>query len=232
MLPRVLHVPPAWRRDSLTCAVEVSSESSESDSSDSPPLKAQCVRRRRSHIAAALLGVSPHEYRNLKRLLVPRDFLQVLCGHHLDNGWLSQHLQLVDWFCGLGEIEQAGIRHGLETLGYEILRDLELMNFVCDPGYLSAIGVGKQMKIEALSHWGIVCSSWIWAVRNVTKRSCSRPMGDPSVIQTHWGNMMVLRFFLIFVLRLLTSLYKLSMLCLLLCLCLPVSYCCCQHPFF
>ena len=190
MLPRVRHVPHVLRRVHASDTTFI--DSSDSESGEPSAKIPCCIARRASHIAACLLGLCPREYRHLKRKLVPRDFLQVLCAHHIEEGWQDQFIQLVDWFCGLGEIEKAGIRRDLICKGFEIFRDTELMNILLDAGFFTALTFAKQMLPLALSHWGTVCSSWIWAVRGITKRSLYRPMGDPSVSQTHFGNQMVM----------------------------------------
>ena len=188
MLPKTRLIPDTWRQPVASVHyIEIESDSDD----DLPPLKVQVVRRR-SFLAAYLLGISPREYRTLKRHKAPRNFLTILHCHHLESGWIKQFLDLVDWFAGLGRIERAAVIAGLKARGFEINRDPENQNFVSDPGLFLAITWSKSTKPFSAEHWGTVCSSWVWQMRGVSGRSAERPMGFPGVECVVWGNCMVL----------------------------------------
>ena len=192
MLPKVRHVPCQWQ--SQIAIVQTSSISdSESDGEPvEPPRKIRIVQRR-SYLASLQLGISPRQYRVLKRARAPQNFLQMLACKFIEDGWREQHLKVIEWMAGIGQVEKHGMAAQLESRGYELLRDMHLQNFLGDAGFLNAVDWEMQMMAFSLDHWGTVCSSWVWQVRGVTKRSLYRPMGDELEPHTMWGNCMVLR---------------------------------------
>ena len=191
MLPKIRLVPERCRKRVIYVDDD---DEADDGGGDGTPMFVCCVQRR-SFLAGTCLGLSAREYRHLKRARVPRNYLQILHCAHLDDGWIEQVLDLVEWFAGLGQIERAGVLAALAAAGYEISRDPQLQNFLADQGFLKAIRLNKSTRPGSLDHWGTVCSSWVWQVRAVTKRSFMRPMGDCSVSHTLWGNCMVLEKF-------------------------------------
>ena len=152
MLPKVRYGRPT------ASVVEIVSDS---DSDGEPPLKVYRVNGRRSHLAATLLGISGKEYRHMKRVKVPKDFLQLLHYLHCKHGWLEQVLDIVEYFAGLGKVKKAGASKGLSTRAYEILHDHEVQNFLGDSGFATAIAFAKELRSLSMNHWGTVCSSWV-----------------------------------------------------------------------
>ena len=134
--------------------------------------------QRRSFLAASLLGIAPGEYRQLRRWNVPRDFLQVLAYSHIEYGWITPHLDVVEFMGGICNVIKAGNERGHACKGYEIENDSTFEDFLGAIGFMESIKLGKSTNYEALQHWDTVCTSWIWVCADKSKRSIARPMGD------------------------------------------------------
>ena len=170
----------------------------DSSSDEEPELRIPVATiHRRSHVAASGLGISAKEYRGMKRMGVPSIFFELLHFAFLIQGWVSMDTDLVDWFAGAEVIRAAGDHSNLVSRSFEVLHDPILEDFLGLDGYLNALRFAKALRILGFSHWGIVCSSFVWQVRNVTKRSARRPMDNQHVLLTRLGNALASRMVLI-----------------------------------
>ena len=164
--------------------IEISSD----DSSDSPPPLNRKRRRRaalqntplyarRSHHVATLCGISSREYRKLKRWGIPDSVLMSLCFLQFAFGWASMELDNVEWFAGVGMVQQAFEEASFQAFAYEIENDPYNMNFISVAGFIYALQLLRASKWRSFHNWGILCSSWIWISKAVTHRTHINPRG-------------------------------------------------------
>eukprot|EP00969_Alexandrium_andersonii_P091818 4052748-Alexandrium_andersonii.AAC.1 len=57
-------------------------------------------------------------------------------------------------------------------------------------GLVAAFVWARRLHRFGFTHWGTVCSSWIWLCRGVSGRSAELPMGWKGVETTDSGNVM------------------------------------------
>ena len=171
---------------------------SDGDNTAPPRMKRYKIcSNRRSFLAASMLGISPMEFRCLKRRGLPKDFFQLLLYSHAEFHWIPQTVDITEWMSGVGEILRAGNDQGFCTEGFEVSKDNIFEDFLSPLGFLNAIRLAKSAKPLGCQHWDTVCSSYIWVCRNDSKRSIMFPMGDTSRLFVLLGNQMVSRMVLV-----------------------------------
>ena len=105
---------------------------------------------------------------------------------------ITANLDCVDFFAGVGRVTQECKDLGLKAVSYE--RDNSTWeDFLSPIGLVVAMILVMRLKQGGLSHWGTVCSSWIWISRNTMGRSTYNPLGFNSVPSCRQGNIMVSR---------------------------------------
>lgn len=109
-------------------------------------------------------------------------------GRDLDN---------VDFYAGKKAVAMTWIERAFTAETYEILDDPDCQNFCSGMGMLFACMLIMRMKINALSSWGTVCSSWIFVSASVTKRTLENILGDTSCAGVSEGNLQVSRMVLL-----------------------------------
>ena len=169
----------------------------ESEQDERPPKKRiRVCTFRASFLAAGRLGISPKEYRQLRRWNIPKDFLQLLCYHHVEFGWIPQWIDVIEWMSGIGRVWNEGKSRGHASRGFEIETDNIYQHFLGELGCLESISVAKGARPLGLQHWDTVCSSWVWVCVDASKRSVWLPMGGVTRDFVRLGNCMVSRMIL------------------------------------
>ena len=188
-------------------------ESSDSSAAESGHECAQLLRSkrqrnalsaRRSHLAGTACGLSSREYRRLKRWHLPQLMFQIfalICGRW---GYLDQHYDGAEWFCGIGMVELAFVLASLNAFGYDINRHMDdgrgnpnFMDFTTPWGFFFGCFKTQGMRVRALSHWDTVCSSWVWMSQKHCQRSVIDPEGNAACASVNAGNLMVVRMVLL-----------------------------------
>ena len=167
------------------------------------------VLRRSSEVAAPFFCVSAKTFRRLKSTNAPLVLFQMLwfVQQSMTGMHVPINLQFADYFMGVGHLKAHFESRGYPSVGYEILSDPINQDACSVQGFLTMLVYAlrlrdgcKQNGIElfrALSHWGTVCSSWIFVSMGSTGRSKDRPEGNQSVPSVRKGNIMVARMFLV-----------------------------------
>ena len=149
---------------------------------------------RRSHIFSAQCGLSPSEWRGLRRAGAP-PILFVMLAFLVSNSLIrgGRDLDNVDFFAGMKAVSNTWNEHSFAAASYELLDDPQCQNFCSGPGLLFALMLTMRMRMGALSSWGTVCSSWIFVSSSVTKRTDENILGDTSCKGVADGNLQVSR---------------------------------------
>ena len=151
----------------------------------------------RSGGVAGLYGVSDAVFRRLRLSGAPLQLFQMLYFIASTNV-ISQDVDFVDFYAGVGRLTTS-----FRSAGYRALR-FEVKDGGRDQDALTAHGMLTQIVYalrcidgKAMTHWGTVCSSWVWICRSSSGRSDYAPLGfldRPSVKQ---GNCMTARMALV-----------------------------------
>ena len=190
------------RRHVETVFVESSDSEVDAQIARPPP---QIVRRR-SRVASEALGITPVEYRRLKRFGVPQLFLQVLSCLFVLDGHCELLFDGAEWMAGKGHIEHALNLDGLTAFSFEIERDRIYEDFCGIAGFIFGTQRSRQLKWRAINHWDTVCSSWVWMSRRTSMRSYLDPLGNLRNEKVLLGNRMVARMIIL-------SLFHLARMC-------------------
>ena len=121
---------PSIKHDVVTVDSESDTESHEVQ------VLSKRMRRRRSWVAGSQLGVSPKEYRRLKRMHAPRLLLFLMHALMLCHGCIPHDLSVAEMFSGVGHLATFARASGLGALGFEILEDKVHQDF-WSPGVLA-----------------------------------------------------------------------------------------------
>jgi hypothetical protein len=161
------------------------------------------VGPRTSEIHGPLFGVAPRVYRALVRTKAPLILFQLLWFIRLGVPDVQQNTVFVDYYMGRGHLFEQFEARGHSSLGYEVKRDSIRENALTPEGLLTMVVFALRLRdglrtaqgiIErALSHWGTVCSSWIFVSKGTTGRSALLPHGNESVQSVREGNVQVSR---------------------------------------
>ena len=144
--------------------------------------------------AAHRLGISAKEYRGLRRAEAPCILYQILFYiTSLLPSVRNPDVQLVDFYMGRGHIKEEAERRGFRALGYEVLDDAVLQNACTLQGLITMVLYCMRLGRNGVSHWGTVCSSWIFLSRNSTGRKKSDIRGYISCLAVRQGNTQVAR---------------------------------------
>ncbi len=82
-----------------------------------------CVRKRRSELAGARLGITGVEYRSLRKLRVPCILYQLLFFLNTTLGPSVPDLDAIDWFAGVAHVQKELAKLGYATVAYERSQD-------------------------------------------------------------------------------------------------------------
>ena len=166
-----------------------------------------CVGPRKSEIHGPLFGVAPRVYRALVRTKAPLILFQLLWFIRLTVPDLQQNIVFVDYYMGRGHLKEQFQARSFPSLGYEIKSDPVMENALTPEGLLTMVVYALRLRdglrtargiIErALSHWGTVCSSWIFVCKGGTGRTDLCPHGNESVKGVWAGNVQVSRMCLV-----------------------------------
>ena len=173
-------------------AIHIADSESDTESHEVQVLPKK-MRQRRSWVAGCQLGVSPREYRRLKRMHAPRLLLFLMRALMLCHGCIPHDLSVAEMFSGIGHLVSFARASGLGALGFEILEDKVHQDFCGTLGFLQALLMMLRLEVQALVHWDTCCSNWVWMSRSGTGRHSVNPMGDPSNQKVQIANLMVSR---------------------------------------
>ena len=155
-------------------------------------------KQRRSHAASERLGISPREYRKLKRWCAPQILFQILAAFLLMFGPVAPSVDMLEWFSGVGVVFESCKDMEFVSMGFDIANGGAggRHGFLSDHGMTTAFFYSLSMKTHGLQHWATVCSSWVWIAWSQCGRSQALPMGStaPSTVA---ANTMVSRMCLI-----------------------------------
>ena len=108
---------------------------------------------------------------------------------------------------GVGHLKSAFEQRGYNSVSYEVTHDPVNQDALSVPGFITmlvytirlidGLSVNGVDIHQALSHWGTVCSSWIFVSMGTTGRKSQNPDGDETVPSFRQGNIMVARMFLV-----------------------------------
>jgi len=149
------------------------------------------IRRRASHIRATALGISGRQYRWLKRFNAPPIVYHTFLYCMMKLRAFSQDIDAIDFFAGVANVKKGLTMLRYRACAYDIINDEIYQNLLTDEGWLTAFAWVARLKDTGFTHWGTVCSTWVWISRHSTGRSKQRPMGDPSSESTVKANIMV-----------------------------------------
>ena len=126
---------------------------------------------RTSDRAAFLMGLTGKQYRFLRRAEAPIILFQML---FFITGLLPSirvpDVDCVDFYMGRGHIKEC-FDVDFRALGYEIADDCVMQNALTLQGLITMILYGMRLCSCGLSHWGTVCSSWVFLSRSSTGRT-------------------------------------------------------------
>ena len=131
------------------------------------------------------------------RRQAPLHLLQLLVYVHVMEGWTDMTVDMVEWMCGVGRVEEAFSSASYHAIGFDRDTRDPLQDILLPHGLLLALSIARQCKFKSFHDWGTLCSSWVWVARSVSGRTYINPSGDSD----HWfaseGNIMVARMILI-----------------------------------
>ena len=156
------------------------------------------IIRRSSVVEAERCGISASCVRRMKRTKAPQILFSLLSLIFMMNGGpVKRSVHGLDMFYGVAKVEASFLSKGLSALGYDMVRNPTRQNILHDDG-MATLLVWALMVIQfGYSHWGTLCSSWIWMCRSVTERSFMTPLGRADIPFVAEGNMMVSRMVLV-----------------------------------
>ena len=136
------------------------------------------IIRRSSVVEAERCGISASCVRRMKRTKAPQILFSLLSLIFMINGGpVKRSVHGLDMFCGVAKVEASFLSKGLSAFGYDMVRNPTRQNILHDDG-MATLLVWALMVIQfGYSHWGTLCSSWIWMCRSVTERSFMTPSG-------------------------------------------------------
>ena len=71
-------------------------------------------------------------------------------------------LDFVDYMSGKGAVYNGGVSRGLGCERVEIDSDGVLHDFCGNIGFVYACCLTRNLRMFSFSHWGTVCSSFVW----------------------------------------------------------------------
>ena len=124
--------------------------------------------------SVAAYGLSMRNYIHLCSLGAPVAFFNIL--HILVVRFgeckASERLTCLDGFAGVARIFQAFASHGYDAAKYDIKFDSIRHDILSPIGFLTILQWCRCLEPGAsISHWGIVCSSWVFMSRSRTRRT-------------------------------------------------------------
>ena len=157
----------------------------------------RAVVRRSSVVGAERCGITPREFRSLRKQKAPACIFTILaCLAHYQYD-PDVKIDGVDYFSGVGNIHKAMNSHNLSCLSYDVGNDAELEDFVSPEGFLMAILWALRVCRFGFANWGTVCSTWVWICRATTQRSRCCPLGNETKLAVKQANLMVSRMALV-----------------------------------
>lgn len=106
---------------------------------------------------------------------------------------LTRDCDHIEYFAGEMAVTEALREAGLTCIGYEVLRDPHMMDFMSPCGFLNACVLLLRVRSGGGMLAAPVCSTWVYMNRGTSRRSQANPHGDLSVAQVRQANCMVAR---------------------------------------
>ena len=142
---------------------------------------------------AGLYGVSDAVFRRLKRSGAPLQLFQVLY-FVASTMVVSQDVDMVDYYAGVGRLSKSFRSAGCRALRFERDDGGPDQDALSAHGLLTMIVYALRcINGQAMTHWGTVCSSWVWICRASSGRSEQNPLGFPNRPSNSQGNTMTAR---------------------------------------
>eukprot|EP00969_Alexandrium_andersonii_P249165 11012238-Alexandrium_andersonii.AAC.1 len=117
--------------------------------------------QRESHIKAMILGITPSQYRRLRRFKAPAIVYQLYLFYHCMVGCLETNIDAIDFFAGVANVKKGFQKLGYNACAYDYVNDPQFQNILLDCGFLTAFTWVVRLKAgTGFTHWGTVCSTW------------------------------------------------------------------------
>ena len=99
--------------------------------------------------------------------------LSMLCLVKQELGDVQRDVEVVENCSGVGRIRPDMPRHGHKCMGVDIIntRDPSQQSLTEPDGFSTAVRMAAKLHSGALSHWGLVRSTWVWLSRDSTSRA-------------------------------------------------------------
>ena len=144
-----------------------------------PPIKRRRLRKtspavitsikvRTSHWRAGALRIRPYQYRNLMRFAVPPVLISMLLFMGTSPVGDTSPIDVIDFFAGGASVQKAFTTMQYRAVAYDIVNDATYQDLLSDEGWLTALSWANRLSEGGLTHWGTVCSTWVWISRSST----------------------------------------------------------------
>ena len=151
---------------------------SDSDESASSLHIIRTIIRRKSRVRAESLCLCHDVYVRMKKNNLPYALFNMIWWIiYRGSGSSTQNLDHVEWFAGVSNIHKAMLELGLRSVAVDIKKDPIHHNYTEKRGILYAVQITRRLRRRGGQHLATVCSSWIWANRETSKRYESLPLG-------------------------------------------------------
>jgi len=114
----------------------------------------------------------------MKRLGVPRVIFNLHMMVTAVSGKPVCDIDCIDFFAGAARIKKSFRSLGFQAISYEKTDDPSHQDLLSFEGFITALIFVMRLKPSGITHWGTVCSTWVWVSRGATKRSAATPLGD------------------------------------------------------
>ena len=129
---------------------------------------------------ATLCGLSPSSYVTLCSLEAPPALFNILCALHSRFGG-GTSLRCLDVFSGVGHIKRTFVQRGLPSIAYDRAHDATNEDILTSEGFCTLLQYCRQcIPGQSITHWGLLCSTWIYMSRNSTGRRLYNVEGKKS----------------------------------------------------
>ena len=136
----------------------------------------------------------------MRNFMIPPVIFHMLLFYMKQGVQTSKDIDCIDFFAGVGRIKDSFQKKGYAAVAYEINNDSQTQDFLSVEGWITAFTWVLRLTEEGMTHWGTVCSTWVWISRAITGRSSENPLGFPDSKVTQDANVMVSRMCLLLLL--------------------------------
>ena len=137
----------------------------------------KAVAPRRTDRLAARHNLRGSVFRGMLKMCLPFAFFNILfqltISHQSED---TQCLDFIDMYMGEAAVRNGMRDHGMVSVGFDIRND-PWQDSLSDRGILMMFQMFRRLKDRGGSHWGTVCSTWVWVARASTFRYLDAPMG-------------------------------------------------------